>query len=121
MSYYIHHAIVVTISDHGDDHQKPEVIHQKAKDIFFEDVSSLIDSKMGYFSFLIGPDGSKELWPQSDEGDAKREQFISYLEELPYDDGSSPVNWVEIQYGGDKPTKNTKIVNQYDYGDDCWT
>ena len=117
MGYYVHHAIVVTISDYGEKHQKPSVVHQKAKGIFFDDVSPLVDSKMGFYSFLVGPDGSKEGWAQSDEGDEKRSEFISYLEELPHDDGSSPVNWVEIQYGGDDPTINTKILRKFEYGD----
>lgn len=52
-------------------------------------------------SFLIAWDGSKEGWSISDAGDAARDEYIAWLRSVAYGDGSSPLDWVEIQYGGD--------------------
>lgn len=49
-------------------------------------------------SFLIAPDGSKEGWPPSDEGDRLRESFVGWLQvEGPL------INWIEVRFGGDEP------------------
>lgn len=53
------------------------------------------------YSFLIAWDGSKEGWEPSDHGDAARAEFVAWLRDQAYEDGSSPLDWVEIQYGGD--------------------
>lgn len=53
------------------------------------------------YSFFVAWDGSKEGWEPSDRGDSAREQFVAWLREQSYGDGSSPLDWVEIQYGGD--------------------
>ncbi len=45
------------------------------------------------------PDGSKEGWGDSDEGDRLRERFIERLKEDDYDDGSSPWDVVDISFG----------------------
>jgi hypothetical protein len=54
----------------------------------------------GHCSACIFPDGSKEGWQASDEGDAAREEVLSYLHSLrDPDDGSSPVSWALVRYG----------------------
>ena len=52
-------------------------------------------------SFLVAWDGSKEGWEPSDRGDEARAQFVAWLREQAYEDNSSPLDWVEVQYGGD--------------------
>jgi hypothetical protein len=52
------------------------------------------------YSFLVAWDGSKEGWEDSDLGDMLRERFIGWMREQKLDDGSSPLHWVEVQYGG---------------------
>jgi hypothetical protein len=52
-------------------------------------------------SFLVAWDGSQEGWEESDRGDACRAAFIAWLREQEYGDGSSPLDWIEVQYGGD--------------------
>ena len=55
----------------------------------------------GSRSFLVAPDGSKEGWLESATGDAMRSEFVAYLRSLAYEDGSTPLSWVELSYGGD--------------------
>lgn len=50
------------------------------------------------WSLFIPPDGSKEGWIESDIGDSKRDRMIEFLISLRYEDGSSPVEWLEVSY-----------------------
>jgi hypothetical protein len=53
----------------------------------------------GYQSVTMVPDGSKEGWDTSRQGDDLRNRFISRLEEDRYEDDSSPWDWVEVSFG----------------------
>jgi hypothetical protein len=102
MGYMRHHAIVVT-GVHYDSMGANNIktAHAKAASIF-KWVSPLSPVCMnGFQSFFIPPDGRKEGWDESDEGDRERRCFISYLESIKYEDGSSPVDWIEVQFGDD--------------------
>jgi len=55
----------------------------------------------GYGSFFVAPDGSKESRPESDDGDSVRNAVIIHLETYRYEDGSTSVDWAEVQYGDD--------------------
>lgn len=55
----------------------------------------------GYRSVVIVPDGSKEGWGDSDLGDERRAALKGWLQSQRYDDGSSPLEWVEVAYGSD--------------------
>ena len=93
----IHHSIIVT--SYND-----EVIgklHKKANEIF-NGVSDIVYSPWNaYRSFFIPPDGSKDGWDASDIGDRRRKQFINCIEEYRFDDGSTSVKWVEVQFGSE--------------------
>jgi hypothetical protein len=94
MGYMRHHAIVVTS-------WKKSLLneaHQKALQIFKWVSSISPETVNGYQSFFIPPDGSKEGWPDSDEGDSDRKEFIEWLDLQRYQDKSTPLDWVEIQY-----------------------
>lgn len=56
----------------------------------------------GWWTFAVFPDGSKEGWPDSGHGDKARSQFMEWLESQRHGDGSSPYDWVEVQYGDDE-------------------
>lgn len=105
MGYTRHHAIVVTglLRDNcGVSFPRIEDAHAEARALFPR-VTEIIESDLnGYGSFLIPPDGSKEGWSESDEGDAKRARFTGWLRSKQYEDGSSPFRWVEVQYGDDE-------------------
>ena len=55
----------------------------------------------GYLTTFVAPDGSKEGWPESDEGDSARVKIIEWLNAQRYGDNSSPYEWVHVQYGSD--------------------
>lgn len=113
MGYMRHHTIVVTgMVYEFDRHLSIGMVHEKAKSIF-KWVSPLSPRAVnGFISFFIPPDGSKEGWSESDEGNAERDKFIQYLDSIMYEDGSSPVDWVEVQFGDDE--LETKVVRDSD-------
>lgn len=53
----------------------------------------------GYQTLVLVPDGSKEGWANSSQGDVLRNEFIDRLEQDKYGDESSPWCWIEVGYG----------------------
>lgn len=53
----------------------------------------------GYRTLVLTPDGSKEGWDASNIGNILRDAFVARLEEDNYEDGSSPWDWVEVEFG----------------------
>lgn len=102
MGYICHNAIVVTGSA---DHVERAWHHAHAMLSDLQDgfdplpmgmLSPLGETVVnGTKSFSIWPDGSKEGWSTSDEGDAFRQDFIDYL------DGAHDlyVAWCEVRFG----------------------
>jgi len=123
MGYMRHHGIMITGSDlhedslfNKDNYLTISIVHEKAKQIFPEKlVSDLQMSVMNaYKSFAIFPDGSKEGWSDSDEGENRRDAFIKWIQG---DTRSrSFIDWVEIQYGDDE--RMTRICRHSDEVDD---
>lgn len=114
MGYIRHHAILVTT--YNQDLAKKA--YAKAQGLFEEQVSQLAPpATNGYQSFMIVifPDGGKEGWDTSEQGDSHRTQFIEWLEAQRYSDHSSSYDWVEVQYGDDNG--ETCIIND----SDAWT
>lgn len=108
MGYTKHHAIVVTC------HSRLLLRNawKKAKSLC-RCVSYVSPPTVnGYQSFIVFPDGSKEGWEESDEGDAGREKLKTYLRSCNYQDGSCPFDWVEIQFGDDH--LETKVLADSD-------
>ena len=101
-----------------------EIAHEKAVAIFNQPegihgrwalVSPVLTSPVNDVrTFLGGPDGSKEGWEASDTGDARRTEFIEWLEAQRYGDLSSPLARVEVQYGDEM--NETRVVNDSDEG-----
>lgn len=101
MGYMKHHAIIVTSWD--EKYLKPA--HDKAVDLFYPiaDVTEMTSPAMnGFTSFMVAPDGSKEGWDHSDRGDRARDEFVQWLRDQAYDDGSSAYGWVEVQFDDDE-------------------
>lgn len=106
MGYIKHHAIVVT-SVCEEDIKKA---HEKAKKIFPTLVSEIITTAVNYYnSFFISPDGSKEGWQTSNEGDVSREKFIEWIEIHNNIRGGKFLEYVEFFYGEDNG--KSEIVN----------
>lgn len=91
MGYMRHHAILVTAFDV----ERAEKIRTKAIELLGSQVSELNISKVNaYASFVVFPDGSKEGWEDSNDGDDKRAEFKSWLSDPNY-----RCDWAEVQYG----------------------
>jgi len=108
MGYMQHHAIIVT--SFAD--ERVIAAHAKAIELGMSVTNITGAVTNGYTSFLIGPDGSKEGWGTSDEGDAKRAAMVDYLDAQRYDDNSTALDWVVVQYGDDE--MDTHIVRDGD-------
>ena len=95
MGIMYHHAIVVTSSD-----EKLLDDAYEAASLVFSWVSPVSPQAVnGYRSFFIPPDGFKEGWQPSDEGDQRRQEFIDWMNTQTYSDGSSGLSWVEVGFG----------------------
>jgi hypothetical protein len=97
MGHIRHHAIIVT-GTYGDHIEKA---HAVAVGLEMSVTPILPATVNATRSFMVGPDGSKEGWDDSDAGDARREHFVAWLNSYRYRDGSAPLAWVEVQYGDD--------------------
>lgn len=106
MGWIKHHGIVVTSWDKA----AIDRAHTQAKAMFPPDsVTNIAKAPLnGYSSFLVAPDGSKEGWADSDLGDARRVQFVRWLNEQAYEDGSSVLHWVEYEHDSDN--KKARVV-----------
>jgi hypothetical protein len=108
-----HHAIIVTATygeptlgsrTSGEERHWAEIAYRQAIDIFGSaqvttPTPSLLNATR---SFLVAPDGSKEGWEDSDEGDQRREEFVEWLRGQAYDDGSSPLAWIELYFAAEQ-------------------
>lgn len=100
MGYIKHHAIIVT----GWEQDRIGWIIHEASRLKMRVIGPSREVINGYISVLVCPDGSKEGWPDSDSGDNARAQFKAWLNAQRYEDGSSPLEWVEVAYGSDDGT-----------------
>jgi len=95
MGYIRHHAIVVTVICKAD----AKRVHAEAKAIV-PSASDLSPAMInGYCSFFIPPDGSKEGWDESSQGDDRRHRLKERLRQL-HKDGHYN-DWVEVFFGED--------------------
>jgi len=94
-----HHAIVVVSWNLQDIARARD----EAKSVGMA-VSDIVVSQMnGERSFMVAPDGSKEGWTESDDGDAQRDRFIAWLNGQRHSDGSTNLRWAEIVMPENKP------------------
>lgn len=94
MSMVAYDVIIVTSYDRN----RIALAHSHAPEPKSEPIESTIN---GDWTFIVGPDGSKEGWPESDQGDRDRETFKTWLRDQSFEDDSSPYNWVEVRYGSE--------------------
>lgn len=112
-----HHAIVITTWNE----ELLEQAHARAAELGMS-VSSITGEVVnGYRSFLVAPDGSKEGWEESDNGDARRAEYVKWLDAQRYEDRSTSLSWVVVQFGDDN--QETLIVRDSDQftRDHPWT
>jgi hypothetical protein len=92
MGYMRHHAIVVT----GWDGKAVKLAHDMAIEKEMDPTPIVLGKVNEQHSFMIPPDGSKEGWQHSDEGNDRRTIFLDWLDDIPYG-----LDYVEIEFGGD--------------------
>lgn len=93
MGYIRHDAIIAT----SGNAKHLALAWEKARTLKLP-ISSVVLSPMnGYGSFLIAPDGSKEGWPDSDEGEKRKGAWIRWMREQ----DETWVDWVLVRYCGD--------------------
>jgi alpha-glucuronidase len=108
MGYIKHDAIIVT----SWDEKLIDKAHEFAKNTGNNVTNIVGPLSNGYCTFTIVPDGSKEGWAHSHEGDAAREKFLTWANEQRYEDNSSSLEWVHISYGSDD-AKVTVVNNTW--------
>ena len=98
MSSITHKAIVVTTYDRARAEQALHAVPSTMS------ASGLVQSNVnGYWTIIVGPDGSKLGWANETVGARGRDEFINWLEQQRFEDGGSPFEWVEVEYGRDVP------------------
>lgn len=70
-----------------------------------------------YLTYAFLPDGSKEGWDDSADGDTYRKQFIELFPSYA-DDEHGPYNVVSIRFGGDEPgdDREPELIAESNYG-----
>ena len=107
MGYFCHHAIVISSS-------YPDKLLSAWHRILLMPhlalpVSEILPVAMqGYASFFVGPDGSKEGRRVSNIGDLQRDRIVEILRSFTDEDGFSPLEWAEVQYGDE--AGNNKVM-----------
>jgi hypothetical protein len=104
MGFTKHEAIIVT----GFNQAHVHLAHRFAKSLFnvngTKAVSSVVQSHVNmYFSFFIGPDGSKNGWADNERGDDRRSTFREWCVDALNSETPMYLDVVEIRYGGDEP------------------
>lgn len=116
MGYMRHHAIIVTAVGAFEDAVREAwaMVEQAAHNHNCPEILSPLSEVVtnGARSFALFPDGSKEGWPESDSGDSLRDEVVRILEGFRYEDGSSPLAWVEVQFADDE--LESKIIRDSD-------
>lgn len=105
MGVIIHDAIVVTSSSFNS----IQVARHRAEDLSLDPTTVSCSKINSYYTFLIPPDGSKEGWAESDEGNKGREHWKKWAREQ--EDGNIFLEWVEVSYG---PDLSLARVNEQD-------
>jgi hypothetical protein len=105
MGYMVHHALIVTGSPREDytpadrhsiedAHRFAVVTAQRLQACEVTELTAL--STNHYRSFMVAPDGSKEGWATSTDGDVTRSEIIEWLRA-----SNGFFSWAEVQYGDD--------------------
>ena len=116
MGYIKHDTILVVFDDWvlNDPEWMPDVeafkqsLPEEWRHLIVGPIQALVN---GYITYAFLPDGSKEGWTPSDDGDRYRDQFVELFNKG-YDDRSSPFDVTRVRHGGDDETL-TKAEHVY--------
>ena len=108
MGYIRHEALIVTISE-----RYIGKLEELALSIFPScEVGSVSSRINGYKTVFIGPDGSKEGWEDSDDGDEQRESFLRRLSGSFYEEFGYPAI-VRVKYGLDDGCATVRFIDAF--------
>lgn len=116
MGTYIHDAVTVTTAAWRDG-GLPDIdafrdsLPEEFRQLVIGPVPSCFNGRVSY-AFL--PDGSKEGWPPSDQGDEYRARFAALFAQQD-EDGATCDDTVHIRYGGDHRHDNAPEI-RYTHG-----
>jgi hypothetical protein len=107
-----HHAIIVTSNDKA----QIELVRKRCIELYnqfmeFNNGKALVGNLTlgvinNFYSFMIAPDGSKEGYDTSDDGDLVRKKICNFIDSLKSPEGYNAVNYVEVYFGSDDGTAN---------------
>lgn len=97
MGHVTHNAIIVTAYIEQD----IRAAHEVAVGLGMSVTPVIVSNTNSVRTFLAGPDGSQTGWDEDEAGDERREKFKAKLEELRFEDGTHPLQWVEVAYSSD--------------------
>lgn len=110
-----HHTIVIT----SNEKPKLESLRNAIINLYKEKmeakkggqlVTPLFESLINNFNtFYVIPDGSKEGYDASDDGDLIRKLIVQLCEKYKEADGSNPIRYAELYYGDDD--NKSEILN----------
>ena len=94
MSDVVHRTIVVTS-------WKSELLERAWRMAPYPKTAIINGEANGYASFAVMPCGSKRGWSLAQAHVAALNGFKEWLRGQAYDDGSSSLEWVEVEFGSD--------------------
>jgi hypothetical protein len=101
-----HHAIIVI----GTEWRSHQLV--AAREYAIEagnSVTEIVPSRTnGFSSFMVAPDGSKEGWANSNEGDEARDKLVAFLTDY---ENNGLLEWVEVYFGWEGGTRITRSSN----------
>lgn len=102
-----HHAIIVT----SNEKQQLEAVRKKAIELYDQFMEAnkgrtlvgqiTIGLINNFYSFMITPDGSKEGYDVSEDGDLVRKKICDFIDSLKNTKGYNSVRFVEVSFGSD--------------------
>lgn len=107
MGYILHNAIVITSWDDKAIEKAEEAA--LSFNLCILGPSAKESAINGYRTLLVCPDGSKEGWADSDDGNHRRRKMREWLRDHRLTDGSSLYEWCEVAYGSDD--KDAKVID----------
>ena len=102
MGYIAHDVVIATTQDYREG-GSPDIdafrlsMPEEFRHLVIGPIETAVN---GTKCYVFLPDGSKEGWDMSDEGDVWRERFKA-LFRFAYDDDSSPDDVISVRFGGD--------------------
>lgn len=114
MGYIINHTIVVEGFDEAD-----VIAARGAASAIFagHNLHGLVTGVYthavnGTMTFMVVPDGSKEGWDTSANGDAARDEFVAWLRDARGATDPKYLDWVEIAYPEDGPPSISRYTEK---------